>query len=75
MISPNIFISVSVDMVLCVGIIECGGCVRVCPVGIFQKDGDKPAVVEKNFDECILCDLCLESCKPNAITIRKLYES
>jgi NAD-dependent dihydropyrimidine dehydrogenase PreA subunit len=75
MISPNLFISVGVDMAACVGITQCGGCVRVCPVGIFQKDGDKPAVVDKNLDECILCDLCLQSCKPKAITIRKLYES
>jgi ferredoxin len=75
MSSPSEFIAVDVDMAACAGIARCGGCVRVCPVTIFQKNGDKPAVVEKNLDECILCELCLQSCDPGAITIRKLYDT
>ena len=75
MSSPSEFIAVDVDMAACVGIARCGGCVQVCPVTIFQKNGDKPAVVEKNLDECILCELCLQSCDPGAITIRKLYDT
>lgn len=74
MSSASEFIKVNVDMTTCVGIAKCGGCVRVCPVSIFQKDGDRPAVVDKNLDECILCELCLQSCKPGAIAIRKLYD-
>ncbi|MBU1183534.1 MAG: 4Fe-4S binding protein [Proteobacteria bacterium] len=62
-------------MISCVGIARCGGCLRVCPVGIFEKNGDTPAVVEKNQDECILCELCVQACNPEAITIRKLYEA
>jgi ferredoxin len=75
MSSLSEFIAVDVDMATCVGIARCGGCVRVCPVSIFQKSGDWPAVVEKNLDECILCELCLQSCDPGAITIRKLYDT
>jgi ferredoxin len=75
MSSASEFIRVDVNMNACVGIARCGGCVRVCPVGIFQKNGDMPAVVEKNLDECILCELCLHACDPGAIAIRKLYES
>ena len=74
MSSPSEFIVVDVDMAACAGIARCGGCVRVCPVSIFKKNGDQPAVVEKNMDECILCELCLQSCDPGAITIRKLYD-
>ena len=74
MSSASEFICVDVSMTACVGISQCGGCVRVCPVSIFQKNGDTPAVVEKNLDECILCELCLQACKPNAIAIRKLYD-
>ena len=74
MSSASEFICVDVSMAACVGISQCGGCVRVCPVSIFQKNGDAPAVVEKNLDECILCELCLQACKPNAIAIRKLYD-
>lgn len=75
MSSASEFIAVDVDMAACTGITRCGGCVRVCPVGIFQKSGDRPAVVEKNLDECILCELCLRSCDPGAIAIRKLYDT
>ena len=74
MSSKSEFIRVDVNMSVCAGIAQCGGCVRVCPVSIFKKNDDKPAVVEKNLDECILCELCLQSCKPGAITIRKLYD-
>jgi ferredoxin len=73
--SINEFIRVDVNMAACVGIAQCGGCVRVCPVGIFRKNGDVPEVVATNQDECILCELCLHSCKPYAITIQKLYET
>lgn len=30
--------------------------------------------VESNKDECTLCDLCLQGCEVDAITIHKLYE-
>jgi NAD-dependent dihydropyrimidine dehydrogenase PreA subunit len=75
MSSTSEFIRVSVNMNTCVGIARCGGCVRVCPVGIFRKNEDAPEVVAKNEDECILCELCLQACKPRAITIQKLYET
>jgi ferredoxin len=75
MSSASEFIRVNIDMTTCVGIAQCGGCVRVCPVSIFRKKGDAPEVVDKNQDECILCELCLQACKPQAIAIRKLYET
>ncbi|MGD9031405.1 MAG: 4Fe-4S dicluster domain-containing protein [Desulfobacteraceae bacterium] len=68
------FIKVEIDFSTCVGIAECGGCVKVCPVNIFGKEGDDPSVIESNEDECTLCDLCIQACTPKAITIRKLYE-
>ena len=68
------FIKVEIDLSGCVGIDECGGCVRVCPVNIFEKEGENPFVVEDNEDECTLCDLCIQACTPRAIRIRKLYE-
>jgi NAD-dependent dihydropyrimidine dehydrogenase PreA subunit len=75
MSSTSEFIRVDINMTACVGIAQCGGCVRVCPVSIFKKSGDAPEVVGKNEDECILCELCLQACQPRAITITKLYES
>ena len=68
------FIRVEIDMDRCIGINECGKCVRVCPVNIFEAEGEKPAIVEQNQDECTLCNLCLEECTPDAVVIVKLYE-
>jgi NAD-dependent dihydropyrimidine dehydrogenase PreA subunit len=71
----NEFIDVRIDWNKCVGIKDCGQCVRVCPVNIFEYNLDQPAIVAENLDECTLCNLCLNECRPNAIGILKLYES
>jgi NAD-dependent dihydropyrimidine dehydrogenase PreA subunit len=68
------FINIVVDLDKCSGIHKCGECVRVCPVNIFSANDDTPKVLEANEDECTLCDLCLQACEVNAISIRKLYE-
>jgi NAD-dependent dihydropyrimidine dehydrogenase PreA subunit len=68
------FIKIEVDFTKCAGINACGGCVRVCPVNIFDKKGDRPSIIAENEDECTLCDLCKQACTPSAVMIRKLYE-
>jgi NAD-dependent dihydropyrimidine dehydrogenase PreA subunit len=68
------FIKLTIDFDRCTGIEKCGECIRVCPVNIFTSNGDYPIAVESNEDECILCDLCLQGCEVDAITIQKLYE-
>ena len=48
---------------------------EVCPVGIFAADASgKGEVVEKNVDECTLCELCLAVGKPGQVVVRKLYD-
>lgn len=69
------FISIEIDTEKCSGIEKCGACLKVCPVRVFHSEGASPCVVESNEDECILCDLCIQSCAPGAITIHKLYEA
>jgi NAD-dependent dihydropyrimidine dehydrogenase PreA subunit len=69
------FIRVEIDRSRCSGISKCGRCVKVCPVNIFSAGEDDPVLVEDHQDECTLCDLCLKECVPNAVTVRKLYES
>jgi NAD-dependent dihydropyrimidine dehydrogenase PreA subunit len=50
--------------------------VDVCPVNIFDLDGDgKARVVEENEDECVLCDLCVQAAPAGQVRIIKLYES
>ena len=47
---------------------------EVCPVNIFAADGGPVKIVEKNLDECTLCELCLPVC-PGEVRVVKLYES
>ena len=68
------FIKVVIDHNKCLGIGKCGKCIQVCPVNIFSLNGDYPKSVEANEDECTLCNLCLQGCEVDAITINKLYE-
>ena len=68
------FIQIEIDGLSCFGMSDCGNCVRVCPVNIFEVDGEQPSIIRANEDECTLCELCLQACKICAISIRKLYE-
>jgi NAD-dependent dihydropyrimidine dehydrogenase PreA subunit len=48
---------------------------EVCPVGIFAVDASgKSQIVEKNVDECTLCELCLAVGKPGDVAVLKLYD-
>jgi len=71
----GIFIRIEINQERCVGVKACGLCIRTCPVKIFGQTGDRPFSIDDNEDECTLCTLCLTECKPNAIRLRKLYES
>jgi ferredoxin len=68
------FIKVEIDPSKCLGVAGCGGCLRVCPVNIFDQKNDEVVIIEENEDECTLCDLCMEVCGPNAVLIHKRYE-
>ena len=70
----GVFIKVSVDDSKCLGVKKSGHCVNICPVNIFEAHGERVTINEENEDECTLCELCLQKCDPNAITIQKLYE-
>jgi NAD-dependent dihydropyrimidine dehydrogenase PreA subunit len=49
--------------------------VEVCPVNIFDLDGEgKARVVEENEDECVLCDLCVQAAPAGQVRVVKLYE-
>ena len=70
----GIFIKAEINRDKCIGINDCGKCVQVCPVNVFEKNGEIPSTMEENEDECTLCDLCIKACEPDAVTIIKLYE-
>lgn len=47
---------------------------EVCPVNIFETDAAGNAtIVEKNLDECVLCDLCVQAAPPGGVRVVKLY--
>ncbi len=48
---------------------------EVCPVNIFgEGDGGRLEIIEKNVDECTLCELCLDVADPGTIKVIKLYD-
>jgi NAD-dependent dihydropyrimidine dehydrogenase PreA subunit len=47
---------------------------EVCPVSIFTASSEGTRIDEKNLDECVLCDLCLDVVPRGEIEIIKLYE-
>jgi len=68
-----LFISVEVDPTLAADPASAKRLAEVCPVDIF-KAARKLEIVDKNLDECTLCELCLAVGKPGQVKVRKLYD-
>jgi NAD-dependent dihydropyrimidine dehydrogenase PreA subunit len=69
-----IFINLRVDASLCAREPLCQECASSCPVDIFARPQGKTAhVVADNEDECILCNLCLDRCPVDAVSLVRLY--
>jgi NAD-dependent dihydropyrimidine dehydrogenase PreA subunit len=47
---------------------------EVCPVDIYQATGSGVEVVERQLDECVLCELCLEAAPVGTVRVIKLYD-
>ncbi|HYC56346.1 MAG TPA: hypothetical protein VEL28_15545 [Candidatus Binatia bacterium] len=48
---------------------------EVCPVDIYAVGPDGGVeIVEKNLDECTLCELCLAVGAPGQVKVVKLYD-
>jgi NAD-dependent dihydropyrimidine dehydrogenase PreA subunit len=47
--------------------------VEVCPVNIFERPADALKIVDKNLDECTLCELCLNVAPPGSVKVKTLY--
>jgi len=47
---------------------------EVCPVNIFAAtDKGGLQIVDKNLDECTLCELCLTAAPAKTVKVKKLY--
>jgi NAD-dependent dihydropyrimidine dehydrogenase PreA subunit len=47
---------------------------EVCPVDIYANADGKVEIVEKNIDECVLCELCIQAAPPSKVVVKKLYD-
>ena len=47
---------------------------EACPVDIFETGPDGVRIVERNLDECVLCELCVQAAPEGAVRIVKLYD-
>ena len=72
---PSMFIRIEVDPEAAADHELAKKLVEVCPVNIFDVDGDGNAlVVEENEDECVLCDLCVQADPSGRVRVVRLYE-
>lgn len=56
--------TLSFDAEKCTG---CGKCTEVCPHGVFDRDGKKARIVQK--DSCMECGACALNCPAKAIEV------
>jgi NAD-dependent dihydropyrimidine dehydrogenase PreA subunit len=47
---------------------------EVCPVDIFENADGRVEIVERNVDECVLCELCLDAAPDGTVVVKKLYD-
>jgi ferredoxin len=47
---------------------------ETCPVDIYADAGGRVEIVERNVDECILCDMCIAVGPPGAVAVHRLYD-
>jgi NAD-dependent dihydropyrimidine dehydrogenase PreA subunit len=71
---PGLFIDVEVEPSVAEDAELAAKLAEVCPVDIFAAKEGKLEVVEKNLDECVLCELCVEAAPPGGVRVLKLYE-
>jgi NAD-dependent dihydropyrimidine dehydrogenase PreA subunit len=57
-------VSLELNTLRCIG---CGMCVAVCPHAVFEMDGKKAKLV--NRDDCMECGACSRNCPTTAITV------
>ena len=48
---------------------------ETCPVDVYADAGGRVEIVERNVDECILCDMCLAAAPPGAVAVHRLYDA
>lgn len=71
---PGLFIDVKIDAAAAAEPELARKLAEACPVDIFEAHPAGVRIVERNLDECVLCDLCVQAAPAGAVRIIKLYE-
>jgi NAD-dependent dihydropyrimidine dehydrogenase PreA subunit len=71
---PGLFIDVKLDPAAAADPALAKKLAEACPVDIFEASAGGVKIVERNLDECVLCDLCVQAAPAGAVKIVKLYE-
>lgn len=58
--------AVSIDAAKCDG---CGRCVTICPTDVMRMDAATGKARVAYPEDCHVCFLCVEDCKPRAISL------
>ena len=48
---------------------------ETCPVDIYADACGRVQIVERNIDECILCDMCVAAVPPGTVAVHRLYDA
>ena len=69
-----IFIGVEVDDAAAADPAVAAKLAETCPVDIYADVGGRVELVERNLDECILCDMCVAVAPPGTVAVHRLYD-
>jgi NAD-dependent dihydropyrimidine dehydrogenase PreA subunit len=70
----KVFIDVEVDASIAADAELAKKLEEVCPVDIFKATDAGVDIVEKNLDECVLCNLCVDAAPEGTVRVVKLYQ-
>jgi len=71
---PGLFIDVEVDAGVRGDAELAKKLEEVCPVDIYRATENGVEIVERQLDECVLCELCLEAAPAGTVKVLKLYD-
>jgi NAD-dependent dihydropyrimidine dehydrogenase PreA subunit len=71
---PGLFIDVDVSEAVRGDVELARKLEEVCPVDIYKAGDAGVEVVERQLDECVLCELCLDAAPAGAVRVIKLYD-
>jgi NAD-dependent dihydropyrimidine dehydrogenase PreA subunit len=69
-----LFIAIDLDPALAKDVDAAKKLDEVCPVDIYKATDKGVEIIDRNVDECTLCELCLQVGKPGQVKVRKLYD-